>query len=194
MGKRLYNCLFVVVFLLIMSISFKTYATSWAVMEPQEVVERADVIVLGTYDFSSKPQSGEFQFDGYQFHVEEVYKGVQTKQIIVGINLFDVGWATELQNKGGKFLLFLEKSEGWDFLVPVGGPNGMVQVVDGKVQEPRDERRIFFGEFLTEVVEQPIAEKSETLRSEMNIPVIISAGAIIGIAVSIIVYRYKRKK
>lgn len=42
-------------FLVVTSVS----ATSWAELELQEVLERAEVIVMGQYDFSSKPKRGE---------------------------------------------------------------------------------------------------------------------------------------
>ena len=66
-------------------------------------------------------------------------KGEAPKQIIAGIDRFDVGWAEELQSEGGEFLLFLEKSDSAKFLTPVGGPNGMVQVLSGIVKYENEE-------------------------------------------------------
>ena len=63
-----------------------------------------------------------------------------------GIDYNDVGWIEEFQIEDGEFLLLLEKSKDADFLIPVGGPNGMIQVYNGKVEEPNDERRTFFEE------------------------------------------------
>src|SRR5699024_8182994 len=50
-----------------------------------------------------------------------------------GIDGFDVGWAKEFQENDGTFLLFLERLDKAAFLTPVGGLNGMIQVVDDQV-------------------------------------------------------------
>jgi hypothetical protein len=39
---------------------------------PEEVKSRAEIIVMGTYDFKSKPKPSEFNFSGYKFNVSEV--------------------------------------------------------------------------------------------------------------------------
>ncbi|RPF50404.1 hypothetical protein [Aquisalibacillus elongatus] len=54
--RKLYSILLVVsFFLFIMLISVTATATSWEELKPQEVVDRAEVIVAGKYDFTSKP-------------------------------------------------------------------------------------------------------------------------------------------
>src|SRR5690625_6939523 len=65
--------------------------------------------------------------------IKSVYKGSTEEVIIVGIDGFDVGWAKEFQENDGTFLLFLERLDKAAFLTPVGGPNGMIQVVDDQV-------------------------------------------------------------
>jgi len=108
-------------------------ATSWVDLDPEEVEKRAEVVVLGTYDFSKNPKGHESVFEGYPFYVKSVYKGSTEEVIIVGIDGFDVGWAKEFQENDGTFLLFLERLDKAAFLTPVGGPNGMIQVVDDQV-------------------------------------------------------------
>lgn len=111
------------------------HATTWAELTPEEVEELAEVIVLGTYDFSKEPKRTTFVFQGYPFQVEAVYRGTAAETITVGIDDFDVGWASEFQETGGTFLLFLHKVEEVDFLVPVAGPNGMIHVENNQVAQ-----------------------------------------------------------
>ena len=140
-------------------------ATSWAELDPQEVSDRAEVIVLGTYDFSSKPQPSDFIFQGRTFNVKNVYKGEASKSLTAGIDSFDVGWAEEFQNDGGEFLLFLEKSENANFLVPVAGPNGMIQVSGGKVVHYGNKRNSFYEKILKA---GPIIEYNDITITKQN--------------------------
>ena len=57
-------CCIIVFFIIFLFITPHVSATSWVVLEPEQVVERADVIVRGTYDFSSKPELSDFVFQG----------------------------------------------------------------------------------------------------------------------------------
>ncbi|MGM7702371.1 hypothetical protein ACSVDE_11650 [Pseudalkalibacillus sp. Hm43] len=134
-------------------------ATSWVELKPEVVVERADVVVKGTYDFSSKPKTSTFIFGGYEFNINEIYKGETTNPEIVGIDAADVGWAEDFQNDGGEFLLLLEKVETADFLVPVAGPNGMIQVKNGQVEEFNQERNVFFQEYINS---KPVVKSTTT--------------------------------
>ncbi|HZG59549.1 MAG TPA: hypothetical protein VEY68_03485 [Anoxybacillus sp.] len=198
MRRLCFVLLFVTVCLSMMIINTRVSATSWAELKPQEVSDRAEVIVIGKYDFSSKPKSSDFIFQGFTFNVKNVYKGDVPKQTIAGIDYNDVGWAEEFQNKGGEFLLFLEKSEEVDFLIPVGGPNGMVQIFNGKVENQNDESRVFYEDFLKAQPKAPSVENSETLNHGQNsrsyILLYVSAGVLIGIVVFILLYRYLKKK
>jgi hypothetical protein len=162
----------VFVFLTGLLLSFNAWntsalATSWADIGSEEVNNRAEVIVLGQYDFTSKSRSSAFIFAGYEFTVKKIYKGEVSKVITAGIDGYDVGWADEFQQKGGEFLLFLEKSKKYDFLTPVGGPNGMVQVKDGKVQHHNIQDKAFYEKLVKTKFEKPLV-KSSTVSSLNN--------------------------
>ena len=58
-------------------------------------------------------------FRDLKFHVNTVYKGDVSRKIIAGIDGMDVGWAQEFQNQGGEFVLFLQMTEDFNFLIPV---------------------------------------------------------------------------
>lgn len=182
----------------IMIINNSVSATKWVELRPQEIVDRAEVIIIGKYDFSSKPKPSEFIFEGLDFNVISVYKGDTSKQLTAGIDFNDVGWAEEFQNKGGEFLLFLEKSRDANFLIPVGGPNGMVRVNNGKVEEPNDEKRTFFEDFLKAKPKETSATQFETQNvvqnDQSNILLYISTGVLVGITALFLLYRYTRKK
>ncbi|MGA4721040.1 hypothetical protein [Fictibacillus nanhaiensis] len=135
-------------------------ATSWAELEPEEVHKRADVIVVGQYDFTSKPQGRNMVFTSYEFNVQKVFKGDVTPKIRAGIDGYDVGWADEFQKDGGEFLLFFDKNKEFSFLTPVGGPNGMIQISEGKVQHHNITSRAYYEEFLKEQREKPIVKTS----------------------------------
>ena len=199
MRKSCYILLFSSFFLSIMIISNTVAATSWVELKPQEVVERSEVIITGKYDFTSKPKPSGFVFQGLGFNIKNVYKGDVSEQIITaGIDYNDVGWAEEFQNEEGEFLLLLEKSKDADFLIPVGGPNGMIQVYNGKVEESNDERRAFFEDFLKSQPQKTIEKKVENNNDSQNnnpyLLLYVSASILVGMAVLILLYRYKRKK
>jgi len=61
--------------------------------------------------------------------------------------MYDVGWAERFQNEGGEYLLFLEKSDSAIFLTPVGGPNGMVQVLRGIINNENEEISTYYADF-----------------------------------------------
>ncbi|MFJ5624993.1 hypothetical protein ACIQD3_20250 [Peribacillus loiseleuriae] len=198
MKKSCYILLFTSFFLSIMLINITVAATSWVELKPQEVVDRAEVIVTGKYDFSSKSKPSGFVFQGLDFNVITVYQGDISKQLTAGIDYNDVGWVKEFQNKGGEFLLFLEKSDDADFLIPVGGPNGMVQVSNSEVEDLNEERKTFFEDFLKVQPEKTSVAKLETYKQGQNdksyILLYVSAGVLVGIVVFILIYRYIRKK
>jgi hypothetical protein len=135
-------------------------ATIWVVLEPQEVVSRAKVVVLGKYHFSSKPvPGGQSLFGGLNFEVTKVYKGDNIpSSITAGINGFDNGWVDEFQQQGGEMLLFLEKKDP-SFLTPVGGPNGMIQINNGQVVHPVEKIRNFYNNYLKEEPKNTVKEE-----------------------------------
>lgn len=150
--------IFISMFLSVMLINSEAHATSWAEVEPEEVYKRAEVIVVGQYDFTSKPKGRNMLFTSYEFKVQKVYKGDVPNKIRAGIDGYDVGWADEFQKGGGKFLLFLDKNKEFSFLTPVGGPNGMIQMSDGKVQHHNVKSRTYYEEFLKTQTEKPIVK------------------------------------
>lgn len=157
--QRLIFC--IVLFFTSFSIgSIQGEATSWAILEPEEVLSRAEVVVLGKYNFSSSPIIGEHPiFNGYDFEVTKVYKGQDIPSAITaGIDGFDNGWVDEFQEQGGEMLLFLEKRDA-SFLTPVGGPNGMIQINNGQVVHPEEKIRNFYEDFLKEEPKETVSEK-----------------------------------
>lgn len=173
-------------------------ATSWVELSTEEVVDRADVIVYGTYDFSDELINGnEMVFQGTKFLVKDVYKGESASQITTGIDPFDIGWVEEFQNDGGEFLLFLE--EGKDFFLPVGGPNGMIQVQDGQVIDSNEEKRVFYQKILESSSQEPTVLASSTEESNLKNPIInmllyIGIIFIVGTILASWFKRYQRNK
>ncbi|URM32432.1 hypothetical protein LLY41_19105 [Cytobacillus firmus] len=143
---------FLILMLLMLPGGSQILATKWVELNPEEVESRSQIIVLGTYNFKSKPKSSKSNFYGRQFHVEKVFKGEAAENITAGIDIFDDGWAEEFQQEGGKFLLFLEKSKEARFLVPVAGPNGMVQVQDGRIVSGHED---YYGKIINEEATTP---------------------------------------
>ena len=168
--KKRIGLLMVTVFLSLFTFN-QVFATSWVELSVEEVAERANVIVYGTYDFSDElTNDTEMVFHGTKFIVKDVYKGESASQITVGIDPFDIGWVDEFQNDGGEFLLFLE--EGEDFLLPVGGPNGMIQVQDDQVIESDEEKRLFYQNVLESSSQEPNVLASSTEESNLKNPTI----------------------
>lgn len=170
--KKRIGLLMVTVFLSLFTFN-QVFATSWVELSVEEVAERANVIVYGTYDFSDElTNDTEMVFHGTKFIVKDVYKGESASQITVGIDPFDIGWVDEFQNDGGEFLLFLE--EGEDFLLPVGGPNGMIQVQDDQVIESDEEKRLFYQNVLESSSQEPnvLVLASSTEESNLKNPTI----------------------
>ncbi|MFZ3588470.1 hypothetical protein ACOI1C_04145 [Bacillus sp. DJP31] len=199
MRKRSSLLFFVTLLLSLMLIDTKVSATSWVELTAQEVSNRAEVIVMGSYDFSSEPKQSDldFIFQGLMFNVESVYKGEISKQFTAGIDHYDVGWAEEFQGKGGKFLLFLEKSENADFLIPVGGPNGMIHISNGKVVDQSVESRLIYEGILKNGPKSPnVVNKHEYdhhPQPRSNTSLYVSAAVLVGIIALNLIYRNKRR-
>ncbi|MEK3856041.1 hypothetical protein [Cytobacillus sp. FSL H8-0458] len=147
---------FLILMLLMLPGGSQTLAVKWVDLKPEEVESRSQVIVLGTYNFKSKQKSSRGIFYGRQFQVEKVYKGEAAETITAGIDGNDTGWAEEFQQEGGKFLLFLEKTKEAHFLVPVAGPNGMVQGKDGRIVSGHED---YYGKIMNEEVRKPSPAK-----------------------------------
>lgn len=173
----------------------KISATSWVEMDPQEVKDRAKIIASGTYDFSSKPKSSDFIFNGLKFNVNKVYQGDVSVEPIVGIDMFDVGWVEEFQDEGGEFLLFLEENEKASFLIPVGGPNGMVQISGGTVEHQSETNKRFYEEILKMESKALSSGSDETIipdQSSDSTPLFLISGGILVILLLKIKYKTKR--
>jgi hypothetical protein len=191
--KTYFSLILVGIFLLL-TIPSKVSATSWAVLEPEEVFKRAEVIIRGSYDFSSSPRSSNYIFQGFEFNVKDVFKGESSEQIIVGIDGYDVGWATEFQDDGGEFLLLLEKNEKTNFLVPVGGPNGMVHIVNGKIQNESIDNKIFYQKILEGNKNEPSQKEKSNNNSKSNMGYYISSiFLVLLVLVILFIKRFKKK-
>ena len=184
----------IILFLVI--VDTEVAATSWVEMEPEEVNEKAEVIVIGTYDFSGETLESDFVFTGITFNVEKVYRGEVSKKIIAGIDQFDEGWVEEFQNEDGEFLLFLEETEDANFLTPVGGPNGMIQVKEGKVVYPTGTKNDYFETILQGESKAPNIEEAQTIEEKGELTSLLLGGVVILIAGvgGILLYRHSQKK
>ncbi len=181
-GKKMKRIIIIIVIVCNTFYSNIGSATSWVELDPQQVINRAEVIVIGEYDVSPQTsiKSNNPIFLGLKFNVTKVLRGTAPNQITAGIDRYDVGWVEEFQNSGGQFLLFLEKREEDDFLVPVGGPNGMIQVKDGVIIQQSDSS--VFGEFLkmdqlhiseeTKIESETTHVNSDNLLSKMAIGIL----------------------
>ncbi|SDN98002.1 hypothetical protein [Halobacillus aidingensis] len=104
-----------------------------------------------------------------------VLKGKVGEEITAGIDRFDVSWAKDFQEKGGRFMLLLENIPETDFLTPVVAANGMVQLMGDSVQD-EGEDKTFYTEFMKE---HPSKEKrtpvSEDSTSSTSILFLVGA-------------------
>ena|SRR5690625_611848 len=187
--------LFASFYITLLMISNTVLATSWVRIEPEEVLDRAEVIIIGKYDFTSEPKPGESVFQGLDFNVKNVYKGeIHAQTITAGLDYNDAGWAEDFQNEGGEFLLFLENSEYADFLVPVGGTNGMVEIQNGKVEAFDNEGKLFYEDFLRSQTARTIEENADSKTDMSSLILAVSAIVLVGTATIYLLYRYKIKR
>lgn len=186
--KQAVTVVILVVLFFISNVEWEAGATSWAELDPQDVIERAEVVVVGTYDFEGKDVSSSGIFTGYPFYVKKVYRGEATEKITAGIDEFDIGLVSDWQENGGEYLLFLKQQDDADFLVPVAVPNGMIEMKDGEVQ---GEKAKAYSEFLASEAEKEPVENEETENSSL-----VGVGAIVVIVtliVGFIVYKKRNK-
>lgn len=139
---------FMVIVCLFALMQSEVSATSWVELEAEEVNERAEVIVRGTYHFSKKSRFNPSNFQPMEFRVNRVYRGDAAEKITVGIDEYDVGWAKEFQEEGGEFLLFLEKGKWSNRLNPVAGPNGMIHLKDGEMMDVTEAQEVVYRAIL----------------------------------------------
>jgi len=127
----------------------RAFATLWEELSPEEVEERADVIVKGKFDFSAETTSSgrTGPFVGVLFKIEKDYRGNFFNEVTAGIDYNDVSRIKEFQNNGGEFLLFLKHTP-IAILGSVGGPNGVVFIKNGEVKNEDRKSKEYFEEFL----------------------------------------------
>lgn len=127
----------------------KVYATMWEELEPQEIEERADVIVKGHFNFSKNIDNDEstVPFSGVQFVIDKDYKGGFFNTVEAGIDRNDLSRIRKFQNEGGEFLLFLENTS-MPILSTVGGSNGVIFIKDGEVRFEDNKSKKYFEKFL----------------------------------------------
>jgi hypothetical protein len=160
---NVFNKNLVILLLVICSIGFNNNvkAALWNLLEPEEVVERADVVVLGTYDLSVEeiPPAEHSVFYGMKFNVKKVYKGEKLgTEMVVGLDMDDYGIVNDFQKEQGDFILFLENSYS-PFLTPVGGPNGLIRIKNGIIDHYDENRKKFYQNYLKNFEEEKVAEK-----------------------------------
>lgn len=198
MSKNLKRLMYIFMMVLFFSMALNTnvFATSWVEMEPEEVDDKAEVVVLGTYKFSGEIIPSDAIFSDVIFDVTSVYRGEADEQIIAGIDIYDVRWVDEFQNEGGEFLLFLEKGEQNDFLTPVGGPNGMIQIKGGEVFNQTGIKSSFYERILQGESKESSRGNNELLEKEEapSYLLVSSIGVLIGGIGGFLIYRRLRKK
>jgi hypothetical protein len=160
------------IFVVQLRIDSQVNATSWAVVSPEEVVNRSVVVVLGKYDFDSEKIAVENSlYTGLKFKVKKVYKGEDVgSEIVAGLDGFDFKWVEEFQMEGGEFILLLENRQS-SFLTPVSGPNGMIQFNNGRIIHPIEKRKQFFENYLLEIQKKEAVKKDPVKLSAVPEPV-----------------------
>jgi hypothetical protein len=164
--------------LLFMAVSFVTprngYATSWKKLSANEVISSAEVIVQGSYD-----QNGFNQYDyigglwvPFKFRVERYYKGTGTTIIDAAIPNLDIGWVKKFQENNGSFILFLKRdSQNAELFIPVGGPNGMVQLMNGIIQNQSPVELATYEKYIESQVLEPVTPSISQDYKEVTEPV-----------------------
>ncbi len=123
--------------ILILFVTVEVQSSTREQLTPDEVYEKADVIVLGTLQLDKEPVSN-FIFRGYPFKVEKVIRGEDIPKVITaGIEMYDVPSMESFQKNEGRYLLFLEENEMTGFMTSVGGSQGMVKVKYSVILSPK---------------------------------------------------------
>ena len=161
------------IILVILAVGANAFATSWAKFKPQEVIDKSQMIVSGKYHIPF--DQGIFNkgmWVPFRFQVDKYYKGSGKHSIRVAIEQFDVGRAKKFQDKGGSFLLFLYKDKE-DFWIPVGGPNGMIQIENGKITNLTQDEIKYYEEYLAKLKPQSIVQKNSEQESSKTVPLLL---------------------
>ncbi|WP_261132103.1 hypothetical protein [Bacillus sp. Marseille-Q3570] len=90
-------------------------------------------------------------------------------------------------------MLFLEENEGFHFPTPVGGPNGMIQVMNGNVVNEKVYKKNFYEQLMMTGSTAPSQNTDGQAKSffQSAWPIILVAG--FGLLVYILVKRRRRK-
>lgn len=127
------------------------YATSWIKLLAEDVIGTSEVIIQGKYDLSGfeGKMADSRMWIPFTFKVDQYYKGSGSNTIDTAIQPFDMGWVKEHQEKNGLFVLFLKRdNSNGGLLIPVGGPNGMLQMLNGTILNQSSEDMLTYNEFL----------------------------------------------
>lgn len=137
------------------------YATSWIKLEPAEVNKRAAIVAYGNYVFSENAERFE-NYHGYftptLFQAEKYYRGSGESVILTEIDPFDIENIKEAQRNGNSFLLFLEPDkEDETLLIPIAGPNGIIEIADGEPQTGDADEEAYYRSYLEKT--DPVAAR-----------------------------------
>lgn len=184
------NSTIILLITVLMTISSYAYATSWAKLKPQEVIDKSQIVVTGKYEISYS--MNRFRQKGmwvpFNFKVEKYYKGSGRQSIQVAIGQYDVGLSKKFQDKEGSFLLFLYKDKE-DFWIPVGGPNGMIQILKGDIINQSPDEVEDYKNYLSKL-NPKMPEKDFKYEINKSLPLI--AGLSLGIVIAVVIKRLKR--
>lgn len=172
--QSLISILLIVLTVMIIFSVDSTQATSWVELDAGEVIEDAEVIVIGKYEPFKLEKTDDTLLTEQRFNVKGVYKGIATKTIPVGIDEMDFEWVNDFQDEDGEFLLFLEQdSVNEEFLTPVGGINGMVKVKNGEVIDQSNKNKKAFEEVLKEQSSAPLDDAKSNEPISFIYPVLL---------------------
>lgn len=157
--------------LLTVVVSNPASATSWIKMEPNEVINKAQIVVSGQYvipEHQNQWGNIEGMWVPFDFKVDGYYQGSGKSSIKAAIEQFDVGWVKDHQDTGGKFVLFLHKDKE-SYWIPVGGPNGMVTTINGKVTNNEAKDQVAYTEYLSKTpLQKPDSETGQQIEQNQD--------------------------
>jgi hypothetical protein len=155
-NKRIFSIL--VAILILTSLSNCTVlAYDWIPMDANKVIKEAEIIVEGKYtiptNYTNKPVGhpfsvNPFSVNPFSFKVDKYYKGTGEAEIAATIPMGEFILAKRSQERGGKYLLFLKNYS--DIWIPVGGPNGMLRVVNGSIIHFKKSQANIFKKYIEE--------------------------------------------
>jgi len=175
------------------------YATSWIKLSANEVIDGAEVVVQGGYDLSGidRKMADSRMWIPFKFRVDRYYRGSGSDTIETAIQPFDMGWVKEFQENNGVFILFLKRdNQNGGLLIPVGGPNGMVQLLNGTIHNQSSDDMTTFNGFLeSQALVTPIPSQSNTITHFISAWYwfILGLALVLGVLLSLLWLMLKRK-